>query len=151
MVIDKFDGPYSFLSNFFNSNFSLELTLWPTVEHWYQAHKSKSFTIQEMIRHQRSPYLAKKYGKKIELRHDWEEVKLDIMYQGVKAKFDQNYTLRQMLVGTKNFELIEGNTWGDTFWGVCNGVGENHLGKILMRIREEYKRGNNVRMDKEIF
>ena len=148
MIIDKFDGKYSFLSNFFNSNFSLELTLWPTVEHWYQAHKTKSFTIQEMIRHMKTPYLAKQRGKKIQLRDDWcDDFKLKLMYEGVKAKFDQNYTLRKMLVNTKDSELIEGNTWNDTFWGVCNGVGENHLGKILMRIREEYVRGNNVKLE----
>lgn len=147
MIIDKFDGPYSFLSNFYHSKFSLELTLWPTVEHWYQAHKSKSFSVQELIRNLRSPFLAKKEGKLIKLREDWNDVKLDIMYQGVKAKFDQNFDLRKMLAGTKNFELIEGNTWNDTFWGVCNGVGENNLGKILMRIREEYVRGNNVKVE----
>lgn len=148
MIIDKFDGEYAFLSNFFNSNFTLELQIWPTVEHWYQAHKTKNFVMQEIVRHSNSAYLAKKQGRKLLLREDWnDDLALEIMYQGVKAKFDQNYLLRKKLVATGDAELIEGNTWNDTFWGVCNGRGKNNLGKILMRIREEYIRGNNVKLE----
>ena len=56
-----------------------------------------------------------------------------------RAKFTQNEELKKKLIDTGDATLIEGNTWNDTFWGVCNGVGENNLGKILMKIREELK------------
>ena len=61
------------------------------------------------------------------------------MYNICKLKFIQNPELGKLLLGTKDEELIEGNDWDDTFWGVCNGVGENHLGKTLMKIRDELK------------
>jgi len=56
----------------------------------------------------------------------------------VRQKFS-NPQLAKQLLDTKDFELIEGNTWGDTFWGVCSGKGQNNLGKILMQIRNELK------------
>jgi len=139
MEINKFDAQYRFLSNFYPSKFTLENKVWLTVEHWYQAHKTQNPQIQETIRNLKTPFSAKKFGKEINIRKDWDRVKLDIMYQGVRAKFDQNYELRMMLMDTDGFDLIEGNTWGDKFWGVCDEEGENNLGKILMRIRDEYK------------
>lgn len=90
-----------------------------------------------------SPSEAKKLGRHVGLRIDWEEVKLGVMYQVCKAKFLQNPDLARKLIDTGDAELIEGNTWGDTVWGVCNGVGENNLGKTLMRIREELLRSWN--------
>lgn len=79
--------------------------------------------------------VAKKTGKKIELISDWEKVKLSVMFEVVFAKFSQNEELKQKLLATGNEELVEGNNWGDTFWGMINGVGENHLGKILVKVR----------------
>ena len=73
------------------------------------------------------------------LRDDWEAVKIQIMYQIVYAKFSQNPLLKQKLLDTGDAYLQEGNTWYDTFWGVCNGVGQNNLGYILMRVREELR------------
>ena len=86
-----------------------------------------------------NPSEAKRLGRSVELRTDWEAVKYDVMYQICMAKFLQNQDLAQKLIKTGNAELVEGNTWGDTVWGVCDGVGENNLGKILMRIREELR------------
>lgn len=74
------------------------------------------------------------------LRRDWEEVKLDIMYELLKCKFDQNPSLKEKLINTGDRLLVEGNDWHDTYWGVCNGKGSNHLGKLLMKLREEYKK-----------
>ena len=73
------------------------------------------------------------------LRGDWEEVKDNIMYEICKAKFTQNEDLKEKLLATGNDILEEGNTWGDRVWGTVNGVGENRLGKILMRVREELR------------
>ncbi len=75
----------------------------------------------------------------MKLRSDWEQVKVRIMKEICKAKFDQNETLRQQLLATGNEPLEEGNTWGDRIWGTVDGVGQNHLGKILMEIRKEYQ------------
>lgn len=82
---------------------------------------------------------AKKLGKLVTIRPDWDEIKVEVMYEIVKAKFHYNPDLREMLLATEDAELIEGNWWGDTFWGVCKGQGLNNLGKILMRVRDEYK------------
>ena len=60
------------------------------------------------------------------------------MTEIVRTKFEQNSDIRQKLIDTYPEELIEGNYWHDTFWGVCEGVGENHLGQILMQIRREF-------------
>ena len=88
-----------------------------------------------------TPNCAKRLGRQVELRSDWETVKYDVMYQVCMAKFQQNPELLRKLVRTGDAELIEGNTWGDRVWGVdlYRGVGENHLGKILMKIREELR------------
>ena len=85
------------------------------------------------------PAEAKSRGRQITLRPDWEEVKLGIMEEIVRVKFTQNHALRQQLLDTGDRELREGNNWHDTFWGVDlrTGKGENHLGKILMKIRSE--------------
>jgi ribA/ribD-fused uncharacterized protein len=83
------------------------------------------------------PSSAKKKGRHVTLRHDWEKVKEEYMYQIVKAKFIQNPAIADALLETGNALLIEGNTWGDTIWGMCNGRGQNKLGKILMRVRSE--------------
>lgn len=85
-----------------------------------------------------SPKQAKKMGRAIRLREDWEEVKDQVMYDILKSKFS-NERLRQLLLQTGNKELIENNSWNDTYWGVCNGKGQNKLGKLLMQVREELK------------
>ena len=86
-----------------------------------------------------TPRSAKSLGRRVDLREDWEVVKYDIMYEICLAKFLQNPDLLEKLIQTGSAELIEGNTWGDKVWGVCRGVGENHLGKILMKIRSKLK------------
>lgn len=91
-----------------------------------------------------TPALAKKYGKPIELggritvREDWNIVRLTLMEQFTREKFGTNHELRERLIETRGSLLIESNTWNDTFWGICNGVGENNLGKIIMKVRDEF-------------
>lgn len=82
---------------------------------------------------------AKKLGRKVPLRQDWENVKERIMYEICLAKFSQNEELKEKLLLTGECALEEGNTWGDKVWGTVNGEGENKLGKILMKIREELR------------
>ena len=86
-----------------------------------------------------NPSDAKRLGRKVRLRSDWETVKDKVMYDVCHAKFSQNAELRKQLLKTGDVELIEGNAWGDRVWGVCGGVGENRLGRILMRIRDEMR------------
>lgn len=87
---------------------------------------------------------AKRMGQKLTLRPDWEKSKLTIMLKLVREKF-KDPELEQLLYETESDELIEGNSWHDTFWGVCNGVGKNNLGKILMRVRTEIEMTKNER------
>lgn len=79
---------------------------------------------------------AKRLGRNVSLRDDWEKVKLRCMEVIVREKFHQNTELMEKL---KNIPgcIQEDNTWNDTYWGVYKGAGENHLGKILMRIRDD--------------
>ena len=86
-----------------------------------------------------SPSVAKRKGRKVTLRNDWEEVKFWVMLGVCSAKFTQNKDLAEQLLATGDEELIEGNTWGDRTWGMVNGTGKNWLGKILMQIREELR------------
>lgn len=78
------------------------------------------------------------------MRRDWEDIKYDAMYNCVKAKFEQNPDLAEKLIATGDAYLEEGNTWGDRIWGTVNGIGQNHLGKILMRVRQELQESKSV-------
>lgn len=82
-----------------------------------------------------NPSEAKKYGRRCKLRLDWEDEKIKVMEDIVFNKFQSNDVLKEKLLDTGDALLIEGNDWNDKFWGVCNGEGENHLGKILMNVR----------------
>lgn len=79
---------------------------------------------------------AKRLGQKVKLRKDWEEVKRKYMYRFLRRKF-RHKELRRKLRATGDAKLIEGNNWDDTYWGVCDGVGKNHLGKLLMKLRDK--------------
>jgi len=140
--IDDFRGDYFFLSNFCPSPFVFCDVKYETVEHAFQALKATNQKDHDLVKNSKNPSEAKRYGRNIKLRDDWEEVKDDIMYDLVKAKFLQNPGQAKMLTETGNAELVEGNTWGDTHFGVCSktGVGENVLGKILMDVREDIKK-----------
>ena len=146
-VISRFSGKYRFLSNFYGAPVDYEGVFYPTVEHAFQASKTLDKGLRIVVRDSWSPGAAKKFGRVLELRPGWEKIKLGIMADLVWLKFSGDRRLAVKLLRTKDAELVEGNTWGDYFWGVCNGKGENHLGKILMRVRdrlrkEERKRSN---------
>lgn len=138
LKIDAFDGTkYDFLSNFHPSLIVWQGLSYPTVEHAYQAAKTLDTAASERIRLARSPGTAKRLGQSVKLRSDWESVKIQVMHDLVREKFLTSATLRKKLLATGDAELIEGNTWNDTFWGVCKGVGRNELGKVLMKVRAE--------------
>lgn len=134
-MIDSFTGAYRFLSNFYVCPFEWDGKMWPTAEHAYQAAKCADPAEADQVRKQSKAGQAKRLGKRVKIREDWEEIKLDVMEEIVHAKFSQG-RLRELLLKTGDRELREGNDWGDTFWGTVDGHGENHLGKILMAVRD---------------
>lgn len=136
--ISNFSGEYSFLSNFYPVDIEYEGLIYPSVEHYYQAAKCKNaedkllFTDVNL-----TPGQAKRLGgRKISIRNGWENVKIDVMYEGIKLKFKDYSLLAQKLIETGDLYLEEGNYWGDTFWGVDNKKsGRNVLGHLLMARR----------------
>lgn len=138
MSITSFNGEYYFLSNFYSAPVIYEGITYQNSEAAYQAAKTLDIDIRKQFA-TFNPSTAKKIGRKITLRNDWEKIKIDIMYKIVKNKFSQNIHLKKKLLDTGNAYLEEGNTWGDKIWGTVNGIGYNHLGKILMRVRDELR------------
>lgn len=138
-MIDRFDGEFEFLSNFFPCEVAQDGILYPTVEHAFQAAKTLDNFDKMQIAIADTPGKAKRLGRKVVLRSDWEEVKLAVMEDYLREKFCAGSELREKLLATGDEELVEGNWWNDTFWGVCNGVGQNNLGKLLMKLRAEYQ------------
>lgn len=134
MTIDQFNGPYRFLSNFWPAVVKLDGLDYQAVEIAYVAAKTLDPVARTFIRGMRAGE-AKRFGKGLVLRPDWEDAKLGIMRDLVTQKF-RHRELGAQLLATWPRKLIEGNNWGDTYWGVCGGLGHNHLGKILMDVRE---------------
>ena len=134
--ITAFEGSNGFLSNFFREKDG------STVEHEFQA--AKTFDLQEKVEILTvdTPGKAKRLGRKATMRDDWEQVRIGIMRDFVLRKFLDDRDLAIKLFDTGDAELIEGNSWHDNFWGECwcpectEIPGENHLGQILMEIRE---------------
>jgi len=138
-VIDDFHGEHFFLDNFSPYGVQYMNVDFPTSEHAYQAMKSSSPKIWAFFGTLKHPGTAKAVGQKLHLRKDWEEVKFSIMQEIVELKFRQNPELIPLLLATGDAELVEGNTWGDRTWGICNGEGKNWLGQILMELRDKLK------------
>jgi hypothetical protein len=132
----QFAGEYRFLSNFWLSPVQLDGVMYPTVEHAYQAAKTADVGARRQIQACPTPGQAKRMGRHVPIRPDWESSKLEVMYSLVRQKF-RDPELGRRLLATGRDALIEGNEWGDRYWGVCRGTGENHLGRILMRVRQE--------------
>jgi len=141
MTINEFRGKYKFLSNFYPSQVTYEGTIYPTVEHAYQASKSLDSNFRGKILLCETPTQAKKLGKLVALREGWNNNRYYIMYKLVYRKFKYNPELAKQLLDTGDAILEEGNKWGDTYWGIDlrTGQGENNLGKILMYVRDRLK------------
>ncbi|MDP4224846.1 MAG: NADAR family protein [Bacteroidota bacterium] len=137
MAIEEFQGKYRFLSNFWPALIVYDGIAYPTVEHAYQAQKTTNEKLRQMVSEFKTPGEAKRWGSKVLLRNDWDNVKDRVMEDLVRLKFTTINDLKRKLVDTYNEELIEGNNWDDTYWGICRGNGQNKLGKILMQVRSE--------------
>ena len=134
-AIGRFDGVFAWLSNFWPGPL-------PTVEHLFQACKTLDQEQRRLILQAPTPGQAKRLGRGVALRPDWEAVKVDMMWELVAWKFE-NPSLRQRLLDTGLRPLVEGNTWGDRIWGICGGSGQNLLGLILMKVREDVRLGTS--------
>lgn len=135
-MINEFRGENYFLSNFYESPVSYKGLTYKNNEAAFQAQKCIKDDEKKLFT-DLNPSEAKKLGRKIPLRKDWEDIKINVMRDIVRAKFDQNEDLAEKLISTGDEYLEEGNTWGDKIWGTVNGKGANNLGRILMEIREE--------------
>lgn len=164
--VTSFRGEYAFLSNFHVSPITVKawrlirpgakggevastlagdkISQWcfhsitaRTVEHGYQAYKARDISDATAILAAKTPGEAKRLGRRVALRSGWDECKEEVMLRLLRAKFGQNERVREKLKATANRILIEGNGWGDRYWGVCNGRGRNRLGVLLMQVRLE--------------
>jgi N-glycosidase YbiA len=137
MKIERFNGDFEFLSNMYPCDIEYEGVRFNSVEQAYQYHKTTSPKERMNILRCNEPKKAKVLAKKFKfVREDWLSVRVSLMYKLLKLKFEIP-ELKEALLLTEGCELIEGNWWGDHFWGVCDGIGENNLGKLLMRVRSE--------------
>ncbi|MEU4848323.1 GTP cyclohydrolase II [Streptomyces gilvosporeus] len=139
-VINDFSGEWAFLSNYYPVVVEFEGVFYPSVEHAYQAAKSTDPEIRDRIRSTLDPDRAKELGRAHLDRPDWDDAKVPVMRQVVAAKFSGPY-FSEKLLESGEARLVEGNAWGDTFWGECEGVGENVMGQILMDLRDELREG----------
>ena len=142
-VIGRFTGPYDFLSNFFPCRVTFYGMTFPSVEAAFQA--AKCAGPKERARFLTlTPAQAKRLGRRIRMRPDWDARKLTIMHNLLVHKFEENPDLVPKLLDTGGAVLVEGNTWHDNFWGSCicprrsGERGRNHLGRLLMQLRACY-------------
>lgn len=155
--IDRFVGPWAFLSNFYAVWIVFEGLSYPSVEHAYQAAKTLDIELRKKLTDPDvTPGQAKRWGERLKkrglLREDWFDVNIGIMRELLIQKFSKSI-LRRKLLATFGAELIEGNNWHDEFWGICDGAcnngphepnGLNWLGKLLMEVRSLCVGGMNV-------
>lgn len=134
IMIKSFRGEYRWLSNFYNCDVELWGFKFKTVENAYQASKSSNIDDWYKMVNCKTPFDAKRLGRKILIREDFDFIKINIMDHLLRQKFQDPYFKRK-LIETGDQLIQEGNQWGDTFWGVCNGIGHNNLGKLIMNIR----------------
>ena len=137
-AITSFTGPHAFLSNFYPVQVMLDGIDYPSVEHAYQAAKTRDTQQRMHIRGCERAVDAKRMGKRVTMREDWEQMKLHVMKNLLLQKFRKGH-LCEWLVETGDVQIVEGNWWGDTFWGVCKGKGTNHLGRLLMEVRDHVR------------
>lgn len=133
-TVGEFRGKYFFLSNFAPYPASYEGRVYPTAEHAFAAAKTLDEQQRASIAQAATPGQAKAMGRKVALRAGWDDMRLEVARQILESKFSDP-KLAVMLESTGQAQLVEGNTWNDTFWGVCLGKGQNHLGRLLMELR----------------
>lgn len=136
-------GKYAAFSNFYPSPFTMDGYEWPTVEHYFQAAKFVNHpSYYERIHDAATPLKAKDLGqnRRLTIVADWDRNRCTVMARALNAKFEDP-TLRELLLSTGNAKLIEANTH-DEYWGIGSGKGANHLGRLLMKLRDQLQTNN---------
>lgn len=136
--IRGFQDPHRWLSSFWPARVRFDDVWYPTVEHAYVAAKTLLPHERQAVLACQTPGQAKRLGRTLTLRPDWDRVKISIMLDLVRQKFAQD-PLRRQLLDTGQAEIVEDNAWGDRFWGVCRGEGQNWLGRLIMQVRDELR------------
>ena len=142
-VIDRFTGPYAFLSNFHPCRVTFYGMTFPSVEAAFQAVKCADHRDRAQFLAM-TPEQAKRRGRQIRMRDDWDARKRTIMHNLLVHKFSENPDLIPKLLATGGAVLVEGNTWHDNYWGCCTCSrcggrrGRNNLGRLLMELRADY-------------
>lgn len=136
--IDCFMDEYAFLSNYYARQICYNGILYENNEAAFQAQKCSN-EVDKLSFRTLNPSEAKKKGRSVDMRKDWEQIKVQVMKDIVIAKFEQNPDLKEKLLATGDAYLEEGNTWGDRIWGTVDGKGANNLGRILMEVREKIR------------
>lgn len=144
--IAEFQGEYRWLSNFWPCEVVMDGEIYPSTEHAYQAAKTQDKEIRTKIRNNPNPAYAKKIGKTLKDIPNWDTARLDVMEMLLRQKFSKE-PFKSKLEATGEMEIVEGNKWYDFFWGVCNNVGQNNLGKLIMKIRNENRTLGNTGSD----
>src|SRR5574343_192654 len=146
-MINSFSGEHAFLSNFACVRVVMDEVTYPSVDLAYQAAKTDNLAARMRIRAARSAARAKALGNAVKLRENWNSVKLEVMLDLVRQKFTHK-VFREQLLTTGNQPLVEGNHWGDTFWGVCRGKDKNTIvfpkSKISMQAGYFLRNGDSV-------
>jgi ribA/ribD-fused uncharacterized protein len=143
-VIDSFRGKYFFLSNFFLKPVYYKSEWYKSSEHAFQAQKATNRKDKQYVQNAKSAAQAKRRGKEIMCRKRWNEIKMMVMYEILLCKFTDGI-LADKLLDTKDDLLVEGNSWGDKYWGMVKDPktgdwkGDNFLGKLLMKVRNEIR------------
>lgn len=164
-MINKFEGRFRFLSNFYPCKIEHKGIKYTSVEHYYVAMKVTEMQFfdgvyytaadfRELVSRIPNPGDVKKIGQRVKVRKDWDDKKLDFMNWAVREKFKDS-VLSDLILSTGDEEIIEGNFWHDRFWGVCschkcNNTGDNNLGKILMAVRDEINLSNQKPLIEDI-
>ena len=144
-IINSFTGHFDFLSNFSKHSFIDRYGIeWKTSEHYYQASKTNDLKQKKLIMMCDTPGRAKSIG--CNLKNNWNTIKMSVMYNALKMKFNQNLDIQKKLRSTFDYKLVEGNYWHDNYWGNCfcdkckKITGKNYLGTLLMIIRDGYNK-----------
>jgi ribA/ribD-fused uncharacterized protein len=148
-AIESFSGEYRWLSNFARADIELDQLVYPSVENAYQAAKFLDHSVRlgftSITAHE-----AKVRGRDRdtgEIRPNWDSIKLRVMEYLLLQKFTHYTEHGKKLIATGNCNIVEGNTWNDTYWGVCKGRGHNHLGNLIMKIRSQLQRELGLKVE----
>ena len=143
-TIARFRDAYAWLSNFWPVEVLYDGVRYPSVEHAYQA--AKTMPAHRAVFTRGTAAEAKRAGRTVPLREDWPMVKVEVMRALLAQKFAFGSPLAAHLLATGDAELVEGNDWGDVFWGVCRGHGTNVMGQLLMQQRTALREAERGRI-----